>query len=88
MRLGSGVAVAMARQKTKKRVNSGTYEKCRLRSSLVAQRVKDLALSLLWLRLLLWHRFDLPHALGTAKKKGLKKWRLLDQKTDALNQNC
>ena len=29
-----------------------------IRSSLVAQQVKDLALSLLWLWLLLWHRFD------------------------------
>ena len=27
-------------------------------SSLMAQRVKDLALSLLWLWLQLWHRFD------------------------------
>ena len=36
--------------------------------------VKDLALSLLWLRLLLWCTFhpwpgDLPHALGVAKKR-------------------
>ena len=28
------------------------------RSFLVAQKVKDLALSLLWLGLMLWHRFD------------------------------
>ena len=27
-------------------------------SSLVAQQVKDPVLSLMWLRLLLWHRFD------------------------------
>ena len=32
--------------------------KCNLRSSLVAQQVKDLVSSLLWLRSLLWHRFD------------------------------
>ena len=31
---------------------------CSLESSLMVQWVKDLALSLLWLRLLLWHRFD------------------------------
>ena len=48
-----------------------------LGSSLVAQWVKDLALSLLWLRSLLWRGFDswpqeLPHALGTAKKKKLQ----------------
>ena len=40
----------------------------------MAQWVKDLALSLQWLGLLLWHKFDpwpreLPHALGSAKKK-------------------
>ena len=44
-----------------------------LRSSLVVKWVKALALSLLWLRLLLWHRFDPlawepPHATNTAKK--------------------
>ena len=44
-------------------------------SSLVAQRVKDLALSVQWLGgHLLWHRFDpwpgeIPHAAGIAKKK-------------------
>ena len=43
-------------------------------SSLVAQWVKDLALSLLWLRSLLWHRLDpwpreFPHAVGAVKKK-------------------
>ena len=40
----------------------------------MAQRVKDLVLSLQQLELLLWHRFqslawELPHALGVAKKK-------------------
>ena len=43
----------------------------------MAQQVKDLALSLLQLGLLLWHGFDpwpweLPHATGEAKKE-LKK---------------
>ena len=33
--------------------------RCWLESSLVAQWIKDLALSLQWLRLLLWHRFNL-----------------------------
>ena len=42
-------------------------------SSLVARQVKDLALSLLWLGLLLWYGFDpwpgeVPHAKGAAKK--------------------
>ena len=40
-----------------------------LRSSLVVQKVKGLS----WLRLLLWHMFEslvweLPHAMGVAKK--------------------
>ena len=41
----------------------------------MVQWVKDLALSLQWLGSLLWQRFDsclsweLPHALGAAKKK-------------------
>ena len=44
-----------------------------MRNSLVAQWVKDLVLSLLWLGPLLWHRFDpwpweLLHATVTAKK--------------------
>ena len=39
----------------------------------MVQQVKDLVLSLLWLRLLLWHRFDswpeeLPHAVSVVKK--------------------
>ena len=43
-------------------------------SSSVSFWVKDLALSLQQLRLLLWHRFDswpreFPHATGVAKKK-------------------
>ena len=47
-------------------------------SSLVAQRVKDLALSLQWLWLQLWLRFDpwsgnLMQAVGAAKKKKKKK---------------
>ena len=42
-------------------------------SSLVAQWVEELVLSLLWLRSLLWHGFDpwpreCPHAVGEAKK--------------------
>ena len=44
--------------------------KTQLRSSLVAQKVKGLVLSLLWLRLLLLSlAWELAHALGTAKKK-------------------
>ena len=57
-------------------------------SSLVAQRVKDLVLSLLWLRSLVWHGFD-PWPWGTStccgcsreregvgkKEKGRKKGR-------------
>ena len=44
------------------------------RSSLMAQQVKDLALSQQQLRSLLWHGFDpwpreCPHATGTAKKE-------------------
>ena len=43
-------------------------------SSLVAQQVKDVALSLQWLGLMLWSRFglwsgELTHATGAAKKK-------------------
>ena len=34
----------------------------------MAQQVKNLALSLKWLGLLLWHRF-VRHAAGAAKKK-------------------
>ena len=37
-------------------------------NSLVAQRVKDLALSLLWLRRVRFLARELPHAMGTAKK--------------------
>ena len=49
-----------------------------LGSSLVAQRVEDLVLSLQWLGALLWHTFhpwrgDLPHAAGVAKKEGTTK---------------
>ena len=36
-----------------------------VRSSLVAQRAKDLALALQQLRLLLWHKFSIP-GLGTS----------------------
>ena len=44
------------------------------RSSLVAQWVKDVAVSLLWLCLLLWHwvrslAWEPPHAMDVAKKK-------------------
>ena len=40
----------------------------------MAEQIKDPALSMLWLRLLLWLRFDPPsgellHAVGAAKKK-------------------
>ena len=35
----------------------------------MAQRVKDLVLSLRWLRSLLGHGFERPHAVGIAKKK-------------------
>ena len=55
--------------------------KCHLRSSLVALQVKDLALSLLWLRLLLWHGFDpwprnfhMPWVLPKKKKKPCLCW--------------
>ena len=51
-----------------------------IRSSMVAQEGKDPGLSLLWLQLLLWSRFDpwfwnFPHAMGvgTAKKTKNKK---------------
>ena len=42
----------------------------------MVQHVKDPALWLQWLGLLLWYRFDpwpreLPHAVGAAKKKEL-----------------
>ena len=52
-------------------------------SSLVAQQVKDLVFSLLWLGLLLWHKFspwvwELPHASGVAKKKKKKNLPLGD----------
>ena len=45
-----------------------------MRSSLVAQWVRDPVLSLLWLESLPWHRFDpwpreLSHDEGQAKKK-------------------
>lgn len=47
-----------------------TNKKKTLWSCLVAQWVKDLVLSLLWLGSLLWCRFDLcPHAEGMAKRK-------------------
>ena len=44
-------------------------------SSLVAQQVKDLPLSLWQFESLLWHEFhpwpkEMPHATGAAKKKG------------------
>ena len=46
--------------------------------SFVAQWVKDPGLSLQWLRLLLWYRFnsltwELPHPTGAAKNQKLKK---------------
>ena len=50
----------------------------------MAQQIKDPALSLLWLGLLLWHEFKslaqgLLHAMGEAKKKKKKvsfnKWK-------------
>ena len=41
-------------------------------SSLVAQQVKDPALSLLWLRSLLWHRFDPCQGPGWGEKKRRK----------------
>ena len=45
----------------------------------MAQWFKDLALSLLWLRLLLWYGFDpwpqeILHALGAAKKEKRRRW--------------
>ena len=45
-----------------------------IRTSFVTRQVKDLTLSLLWLRLLLWHRFDswpklLHDTVQTKKKK-------------------
>ena len=52
--------------------------KIKPRSSLVAQWVKDLALSLLWLGLLLWCSLDLwlrepPHAVGLGRNKTKQK---------------
>ena len=51
----------------------------KLRSALAVQQVKDLVLSLLWLRSKLWHRFDpwpwnfhMPWAWQ--KKKRAKPW--------------
>ena len=46
---------------------------------LMAQWVKDLALSLLWLRLQLQYvqSLSLLHALGVAKKEGDKEWYML-----------
>ena len=50
----------------------------------MAQQIKDPALSLLWLGLLLWHEFKSPaqgllHAMGEAKKKKIQvscnKWK-------------
>ena len=46
-------------------------------SSLMSQQVEDLALSLLWLSALLWHRYlflaqELPHAMGMAKREKKK----------------
>ena len=56
-------------------------------SSLVAQQVKDSALSLLWLRLLQWHRFDpwpqnfhVPWARPRGKKKKKKRREILHGK--------
>ena len=47
----------------------------KIQSSLVSQWVKDLALSLLWLRVLLCCGFNpyLLHAMNTAKKKQKQK---------------
>ena len=50
-----------------------SYLKNQSQSSLVAQLVRDLVLSLLWLWILLWYEFDpwpgeLLHTAGTAKK--------------------
>ena len=42
-------------------------------SSLVTQLVKDPVVSQLWLGLLLWCRFKLPHAMDVAKEKERKK---------------
>ena len=51
-------------------------------SSLVAQWVKDLVFSLLWLRSLLWHRFDSRPKISTCcghrgKKKKEKDFKLV-----------
>ena len=50
------------------------------RNSLVAQWAKDLVLSLLWLRLMLWHEFDSwPRnfrMLQAKKRKRKKRWLL------------
>ena len=58
-------------------------------SSLVAQPVKDPVLSLLWLKSLMWHRFNpwpqkLLHVGGTAKKKKKKK----RNNTASLKRTC
>ena len=50
----------------------------RERENFLVQWVKNLVLSLQWLWLLLWQRFDpcpqeTPHGMGTAKKKQKKK---------------
>ena len=42
----------------------------------MAQQVKDLVLSLLWLGSLLWHGFEPLHGVGEAKRKK-KKWLVL-----------
>ena len=60
------------RQKEKKKKGKKSW------SSLVAQQVKDLALSLLWFWLLLWHRFDpwlgnFCRPIGVAKKEEKRK---------------
>jgi len=70
-----------ALQEPGRRLWLGAYtiiSKSTWRSSLVAQQVKDLVLSLLWLWLLLWYRFhpwsrETQHALGVAKKKS--RWK-------------
>ena len=58
-----------------------------VRSSLVARRVKDLALSLLWLGLLLWSRFKpWPRNLHMLQAQPKKKSTLLDPPLEILIQ--
>ena len=64
----------MLKVQPKKAKMGGELLKRPIRSSLVAQQVKDLVLSLQQLRSLLWCQFDLwpqelPHVMGAAKKK-------------------